>query len=175
MSTEKSEIRFRPFRRVKDKLVITSYMGWRKIFTANYYEGTIVRLLPFPEIKKGEVVYSVGNPDGLYKFWHPTKFEYLFWPVNGVIKYVQFNQAMDLSGFAVPHLSFGGELEDMKENEVYTCYDVDGCPTFSHLTSVYVAENYPERMHLFELLTATNVYEHFERMRDHLKNITWIK
>lgn len=68
---------FRPFRRVDKKLVVTSYMGWYKLYTANY-EGAIVKLLPFPEIKKGETVYSVGKPDGLYGFWHPTKFEPLF-------------------------------------------------------------------------------------------------
>jgi len=44
-----SNLSFRPFRRVGDKLVVTSYTGWRKIYTANY-EGADVRLLPFPEM-----------------------------------------------------------------------------------------------------------------------------
>ena len=69
---------FRPFRRVGGKLVVTSYMGWYKIYCANY-EGATVKLLPFPEIKKGETIYAMGKPEGLYGYWHPTKFEPLFW------------------------------------------------------------------------------------------------
>jgi hypothetical protein len=144
---------FRPFRRVGDKLVVTSYMGWRKIYTANYF-GARVKLLPFPEIKKGEVVYSIGDPDGKYGFWHPTKFEPLFWPVNGVIRHT-------------------GSNEEIKDNEVYSMFDCDGCPCFSHKTVVYVSENYPDKMHLFEPLTADIVYKYFEIMRDTLDKIQW--
>ncbi len=153
---------FRPFRRVGDKLVITSYMGWRKIYTANY-EGAVVKLLPFPEIKKGEVVYSMGNPDGLYKFWHPTKFEPLFWPVNGRIRRA--------GGYDEPYIS----IEDLpiQDDEVYSMFDCDGCPCFSHKTVVYVSENYPDKMHLFETLTAEIVYKYFEIMRDTLTNVKW--
>jgi len=135
----KRTLSFRPFRRVGNKLVVTSYIGWYKIYTANYY-GATVKLLPFPEIKIGETVYAMGNPDGLYKYWHPTKFEPLFWPVN---------------------------------DEIHSVFDCNGCPAFSHKTVVFVSENYPDKMHLFEPLTADIVYKYFEIMRDELKNITW--
>ncbi len=144
-------IKFRPFRRVGDKLVVTSYMGWRKIYTANY-EGATVKLLSFPEIKKGELVYAMGNPDGLYKFWHPTKFEPLFWPVK--TKTTPYS-------------------DPIKDDEVYEQDDCDGCPTFSHVTVVFVSENYPNKMHLFEPLTAEIVYEYFEIMRDTLDKLKW--
>ena len=164
------EFSFRPFRRVKDKLVITSYMGWRKIYTANY-EKAVIKLLPFPEIKEGEVIYAMGNPEGQYKYWHPTKFETLFWPVNGRIRYVHFEESIKMMQAGLPHPYSYPIMED----EVYSCFDCGGCPTFSHKTSIYVAENYPEKMHLWEPLTADIVYEFFEKMRDELKNITWVK
>jgi hypothetical protein len=133
---------FRPFRRVGDKLVVTSYMGWAKIYTANY-EGAIVKLLPFPEIKKGEIVYAMGNPEGRYNFWHPTKFEPLFWPIE--------------------------------DSGIYDLCDCNECPTFSHKTVVYVSENYPDKMHLFEPLIADIVYKYFEIMRDQLDKVKWHK
>lgn len=162
---------FRPFRRVGDKLVVTSYMGWRKIYTANY-EGATVKLLPFPEIKKGEVVYAMGNPDGQYKFWHPTKFEPLFWPVNGIIRhrgYGDNGDALYEQGVVVPPT---GD-EEIKDCEVYSMFDCDGCPCFSHKTVVYVSENYPDKMHLFEPLTADIVFKYFEIMRDVLDKVKW--
>jgi len=161
---------FRPFRRVGDKLVVTSYMGWRKLYTANY-EGATVKLLPFPETKKGEVVYAMGNPEGQYKFWHPTKFEPLFWPVNGVIRHVGFDGCSDAifeAGVVVPYVG-----EEIKDNAVYSMFDCDGCPVFSHNTVVAVSEHYPDKMHLFETLTAEIVYKYFEIMRDQLTKITW--
>jgi hypothetical protein len=143
-ATQVGFIPFRPFRRVNGKLVVTSYMGWRKIFTANYrVTEAVVRLLPFPEITKGELVYAMGKTDGVYKFWHRTKFEPLFWPID-------------------------------KETEHPAFHDCDGCPSFSHKTTMYVVENYPEKMHLFELLTADIVYEEFELMRDKLTNVKWL-
>lgn len=163
---------FRPFRRVGDKLVITSYMGWRKIYTANY-EGAVVKLLPFPEIKEGEIIYALHNPEGRYKFWYPTKFEPLFWPVNGKIRYVGgYTKNLDAvyeAGVVIPSTD-----EEMKEDEVYSMFDCDGCPAFSHKTVVYVSENYPDKMHLFEPLTADIVYKYFEIMRDTLDKVKWI-
>ncbi len=154
-------IAFRPFRRVGDKLVITSYMGWRKIYTANYY-GAVVKLLPFPEIKKGELIYALSNPNGKYRYWHPTKFEPLFWPINGKIRYRHFSEPVTF-------------LDDLpiSDDEVYSMFDCDGCPCFSHKTAIYVSENYADKMHLFEPLTADIVYEYFEIMRDKLDKIKW--
>jgi len=161
---------FRPFRRVGDKLVITSYMGWRKIYTANY-EGATVRLLPFPEIKKGELIYAMGNPDGKYNYWHPTKFEPLFWPVNGVIRHHGYGA--DNHGVYEPGVVLLGYEPEIKDNEVYSMFDCSGCPCFSHKTGIYVSENYPDKMHLFEPLTADIVYKYFEIMRDVLDKIKW--
>jgi hypothetical protein len=163
---------FRPFRRVGDKLVVTSYMGWRKIYTANY-EGATVKLLPFPEIKKGELIYAMANPSGKYKFWHPTKFEPLFWPVNGIIRHIGYGKNSNSvyeAGVVVSGSSIVGE---MKENEVYSMFDCDGCPSFSHKTVVYISENYPGKMDLFEPLTADIVYKYFEIMRDTLDKVKW--
>lgn len=163
-------ISFRPFRRVGDKLVITSYMGWRKIYTTNH-EKAIVKLLPFPEIKKGEIIYGIGNPEGIYKYWHPTKFEPLFWPVNGKIRHSHWQESIAQLRAGLPH-PYDYPIQD---DEVYSCFDCDDCPCFSHNTSIYVSENYPEKMHLWEPLTASIVYDYFEIMRDRLKKITWIK
>lgn len=165
---------FRPFRRVSDKLVVTSYMGWRKIYTANY-EGATVKLLQFPEIKKGELIYAMSNPNGKYKFWHPTKFEPLFWPVNGIIRHIGYgknSESIYESGVVVSGDSIAGKI---KENEVYSMFDCDGCPSFSHKTMVYVSENYSDKMHLFEPLTADIVYKYFEIMRDTLDKVKWQK
>jgi hypothetical protein len=137
-------------------------MGWRKIYTANY-DGAVVKLLPFPKIKKGEVVYSMGKPDGQYSFWHPTKFEPLFWPINGKIRYKHCSESSTILD-ALP----------IQDDEVYSMFDCDGCPCFSHKTVVYVSENYPDKMHLFEPLTADIVYEHFELMRDQLGKVKWL-
>lgn len=161
---------FRPFRRVDNKLVVTSYMGWRKIYTANY-EGATVKLLSLPEIKKGEVVYSMGNPNGLYKFWHPTKFEPLFWPVNGIIRHIGYGDNSD--AVYEPGVVTDGMYSEVKDNEVYSMFDCDGCPCFSHKTVVYVSENYPDKMNLFEPLTADIVYKYFEIMRDTLTKVKW--
>jgi hypothetical protein len=140
MTTDKRIISFRPFRRVGDKLVVTTYQGWYKLYTANY-NGADVKLLPFPEIKKGEVVYSMGDPAGINKYWHPTKFEALFWPIDA---------------------------------DNIRATDCHGCPIFSHITATYVSENYPEKIDLFETLTADIVYEYFELMRDQLEKINWL-
>ena len=164
-------ISFRPFRRVGDKLVVTSYMGWRKIYTANYY-GATVKLLPFPKVNKGEVMYAYGNPDGQYKFWHPTRYEPLFWPINGKIRHVAYDEkSAQVFEAGVVIKSDGFES---KEDEVCSGFDCSGCPTFSHITGVYVSESYPNKMHLFELLTADIVYKYFEIMRDQHDNITWL-
>lgn len=165
-----NKLTFRPFRRVSDKLVVTSYMGWRKIYIANY-EGATVSLLSLPEVEKGEVVYAVGKPDGRYKYWHPTKFEPLFWPVNGRIRYTPWKESIALLEAGLPH-PYSAPIE---ENEVYSMFDCDGCPCFSHKTSIYVSENYPNKMHLFEPLTADIVFEYFEKMRDELQNLKWVK
>lgn len=161
---------FRPFRRVDNKLVVTSYMGWRKIYTANYY-GAVVRLLPFPKIEKDEPIYAMCNPEGKYKFWHPTRFEPLFWPVNGIIRHIGFGKKSDaVYEHGVVHGDYDGEING---NEVYSMFDCDGCPCFSHKTALYVSENYPDKMHLFEPLTADIVYKYFEVMRDVLDKVKW--
>lgn len=162
-------ISFRPFRRVDNRLVVTSYMGWRKLYTADY-EGAFVKMLTFPKIKEDEVVYSIGNPNGLYKFWHPTKFEPLFWPINGKIRHVGSGKSNAIfeAGVVIRYDGY-----ESKDDEVCTCFDCDGCPTFSHITGIYVSENYPDKMHLFETLTADIVYKYFEIMRDTLTNIKW--
>jgi len=171
MNTEVERVlSFRPFRRVGDKIVVTSYMGWRKLYTANY-EGATVKLLPFPKINKGEVVYGMGNPDGLYKFWHPTRFEPLFWPVNGTIRHIGYGRNSDAIYEA--GVVTDGMYGEMKDDEVYSMFDCDGCPAFSHKTVIYVSENYPNKMHLFEPLTADVVYKYFEIMRDTLTNLRW--
>lgn len=150
--------------------MVTSYAGWRKIYTANY-DGATVKLLPFPEINKGEVVYAMINPSGLYNFWHPTKFEPLFWPVNGIIRHIGYGEESD--AVFEPGVCHGNYDGEMKDNEVYSMFDCGGCPCFSHKTGIYVSENYPNKMHLFETLTADIVYKYFEIMRDTLINIKW--
>lgn len=162
---------FRPFRRVGDKLVVTSYMGWYKIYCANY-EGATVKLLRFPEIIKGETVYSMNKPGGKYEYWHPTKFEPLFWPVNGIIRHIGYGKksnAVYEPGVVIDGYHSG----DLKDNEVYSMFDCYGCPSFSHKTAVYVSENYPNKINLFEPLTADIVYKYFEIMRDSLEKIKW--
>jgi hypothetical protein len=147
-------------------------MGWRKIYTANY-EGAIVKLLSFPEINEGEVVYSMGNPDGQYNYWHPTKFEPLFWPVHGKIRHIggsEISEAVYEAGIVTD-----GRHSEIKDDEVYSMFDCDGCPCFSHKTAVYVSENYHNKMHLFEPLTADIVYKYFEIMRDVLDKVKWRK
>lgn len=161
---------FRPFRRVYNKLVVTSYMGWYKLYTANY-EGATVELLPFPEIKEGETVYAMGNPEGKYKFWHPTKFEPLFWPVNGKIRHIGYGEKSDAI-FEVG-VVIKADRYEIKDDEVYSMFDCHGCPSFSHKTAIYVSENYPDKMHLFEPLTAEIVYKYFEIMRDQLDKVKW--
>ena len=162
---------FRPFRRVDNKLVVTSYMGWRKIYTANY-DGAVVKLLPFPKIKKGEVVYSMGKPDGKYCFWHPTKFEPLFWPINARIRHIGYGTNSE--AIYEPGVVINGRYSEIKDDEVYSMFDCDGCPSFSHKTVVYVSENYPDKIHLFEPLTADIVYKYFEIMRDQLGKVKWL-
>ncbi len=167
---KRRQLSFRPFRRVGNKLVVTSYMGWRKIYTANY-EGADVKILPFPKVIEGETVYALGDPNGQYNYWHPTKFEPLFWPVNGKIKHIGFGGTSD--AIFEPGVVLDGYHTEIKDDEVYSMFDCSGCPTFSHKTVVYVSENYPDKIHLFEPLTADIVYKYFEIMRDSLKNINW--
>lgn len=170
MKQNGSLLSFRPFRRVKDKLVVTSYMGWNKIYTANY-QGATVKLLRFPEIKKDEVVYAMGNPNGLYKFWHPTKMEPLFWPVNGKIRHIGYGEKSEAVFEAGVVIKYDGY--ESKHDEVSSGFDCSGCPTFSHITGIFVSENYPDKIHLFEPLTADIVYKYFETMRDQLHRIKW--
>ena len=169
MDNTPRSLSFRPFRRVADKLVVTTYTGWNKIYTANY-EGAIVKILPFPEIKRGEVVYAAGNPEGQYRYSHPTKLEPLFWPINGRIRYSHWRESVAMLEAGLPH----PYESPIQEDEVYSVFDCNGCPCFSHITAVYVSENYPNKMHLFEPLTAEIVYEYFEIMRDSLEKVKWI-
>ena len=163
----KEILSFRPFRRVKDKIVVTSYMGWNRLQTANYNESVKVKLLTIPNVKIGELIYTFGK----INHWNQIRFEPLFWPVNAQIRHITHDEAMAILGSGLPHpYSY-----PIQENEVFSCFDCSGTPCFSHITPVYVAENYPEKMHLFEPLTASIVYQYFEEMRDRLKNITWIK
>lgn len=151
------QIKFRPLRLIKKtgKITVASYGQWRKIKTADYEE---FKLIVDESFKK--------MPQNAFVFNH--KGENLFWD-NYNPETIPLLNRYDLVDGQRP------EYPDAWKTE-YEMYcvrglDVDGVPTFSHNTSLKVA-NY-ENIDNFEPLTVKVVSFWVGWFLQNLKNVTF--
>ena len=154
------EITFRPLRRDKKtgKIIVASYMAWRKVWTANYSfneTGDVPKIVSRLTIINE---YKGVNPDD---FVYNHKGEQLFWfnhedPDALPKNYCTLKTACEI--FDIPYEEYEGEEWKVSEPlgsgfapGVYG-FDCDGVPDFSHNTAESVANCYSD-MSIFEPLT----------------------
>jgi len=140
-------IKFRPLRRVKKtgKITVASYMQWRKVQTADYFEFNLLLEPEYQSFNKDEFVYD-------------HKGEQLFWynhqnPDSLPKNYADIEMLRELVGDELD-----GELWKLSEpmgigfaSHVHG-FDCDGVPVFSHYTANYIATHYKD-VNVFEPLT----------------------
>lgn len=116
------EIVFNPLRMVKGKIMVTSYMQWRKVKTADYNEFKLI-------------IKDYKLP--LYERVHNHKGDLLFWSDFDPSKIPVFNYniLLDLEEIRQNHDAYGilWELEGLI-NYFSKYMDCSGIPLFSHYT-----------------------------------------
>lgn len=152
------DITFRPLRRIKKsgKIVVESYMQWRKLMTADYDKfnltiGDEYKSLPpdeFVHNHKGELLF-------FYKY-NPADIPVYDSEAQGII---------DDDWLHKLHESYAPHGIRWKNSEGHVNYNVpgmdcDGVPVFSHCTQDYVAEYY-KKVENFEPLTVKTVVHWF--------------
>lgn len=139
---------FRPLRRIKKtgKIVVASYMQWRKVDTADYSKFNLIIDDEFRGMPKDEYVYD-HNGDQLFFFtYNPDE-----------VPVFQYSILFDLDTIREENKHYGILWKDQGK----ACYnmpgtDCDGVPTFSHYTANHIASNYND-VDQFQLLTVETV------------------
>lgn len=131
---------FRPLRRVKKtgKIVVTSYMGWNKLRTADYNKFNLIISDEYKLLPKDEYVYN-----------HEGKLLYFFTynPADVPVYDSTAERILDENWLDKLHDSkqpFGIKWDSCPESHVnYSRMDGTDCvgvPTFSHWTEDYISQ-----------------------------------
>lgn len=142
-------ITFRPLRRIKKtgKIAVASYMGWRKVKTADYGKFNLVIDNEYKDMPMGEYV-------------HDHEGELLFFYAYNPADIPVFNsQLVDLEYiFATTDVrGFYGETANHYSGNGIDC---DGVPTFSHFSADYLGKHEYD-VNKFEPLTVGMVVKWF--------------
>lgn len=152
------EIVFRPLRRVKKtgKVVVASYMQWRKVKTSDYNEFKLVVDNEYATFPPDEYVY---DHKGEILFWfnhkNPEALPKNFVSIDDISRVLGIDKS-ELEGEAYKltepigtgfHWSIHG-------------FDCDGVPVFSHYSQSYVAKHF-DNLEQFEPLTVGLVTKWF--------------
>lgn len=155
------EIVFRPLRRVKKtgKIVVASYMQWRKIATADYNKFKLIVDDEYKRLPSDEFVY---DHKGELLFWFTYK------PVD-----IPVLDASPNFNYEAARKKYGHQFI-IAHNDGYIAYlvsglDCDGVPTFSHYQQDRVARDY-EDMSKFDPLTVKTVTQWLGWFLYNLKN-----
>jgi len=134
-------ITFRPLRRIKKtgKIVIASYMGWRKIATADYNKFNLVVDDEYKQLPADELVYTHdGQP--LYFFgYHPANVKVFNRTVIDGVDF-DYDNARKLYKDFIIH-SDGGKYGEPHTSYFMRGTDCSGVPSFSHWTEKRVTDD----------------------------------
>lgn len=138
-------ITFRPlrFNKKMGKIIVASYMQWRKVKTADYNKFNLVIDNEYKNMRSNEYVYNHEGEQLFFFTYNPNElpiFSYPF-PFN-------FTDVLKIDGI----YTIGNR------STYYTArgIDIDGVPTFTHHTANKVARDYRD-MNQFEPLTVAMV------------------
>ena len=149
------EITFRPLRRLKSgKIAVASYMGWRKVKTADYSKFHLTVNNEYERFRLDELVHNHKGEQLFFFKYHPDDI-----PVFQEYEEVDYGEM---------RIKFGGWCRQFENGEkIYSGrgMDVDGVPTFSHYTLKRLLETcgkpgYYNRTY-FEPLTVETVRKWF--------------
>lgn len=149
------------------KIIVASYMGWRKMITADYSKFNLIVADDYKTMKKDDFVY---NHDGDLLYWFTMNPEEI--PIYDYSPFMnqddigeerfflgesfRYNYAMSYADCHSTHFLVDG-------------LDCDGVPTFSHCTQDRVAESYKD-VEKFEPLTVATVIKWFWWLAYQLNN-----
>ncbi len=152
--TDIQTIRFRPLRRIKKtgKVVVASYIGWRKLMTADYDKFNLLVNDEYKKFPKDEFVY---RNDGELLFWF--KYNPADIPIYNSIPLESISDNVPKE-----HKYFHGTRWSGSDRIYYLAQglDCDGVPTFSHCTADHVA-GWHQNVEDFEPLTVETVVKWF--------------
>jgi len=133
-------ITFRPLRRVKKsgKIVVASYMQWRKLKTADYSKFNLIVDNEYSTMPKNEFVYDHEGNLLFFKAVNPADISV----VNVVESGMTYGEIVCLNEKNVTGICqyrLGNH-----SHYIGTGIDCDGVPTFSHFTMDYLGTNYSD-------------------------------
>lgn len=141
-------IKFRPLRYVKnkDKIVVSSYMQWRKVMTANYSEFELIINSDHLKMNPEALVYNHKGEELFFYTYNPSEIPVFNWSV-----------LFNLDDISESYSQYGINWNyDSAINYNMKGTDCDGVPTFSHFTIDYVVNNF-KRINDFEPLKVKTV------------------
>jgi len=157
------QLNFRPLRINKKtgKVVVSSYMSWHKVKCANYSDFHLNVISDYKQMNPLDYVYD-HNGELLYHF------NYNPWDV-----FVYHGTCLD-SGFDWDYLRHDHGSFSIYDGDRYSFHwkgaDVQGTPTFSHLTADKIANAGYTNMNEFEPLTVGYVISWLGWFLYHLEN-----
>lgn len=159
------EITFRPLRRNKKtgKILVASYMAWRKVMTADYNKFNLIINDEYKKFPKAEYVYRHDGELLYFLNYNPAEIAVYDSNAERIIDEYWLDK---LHESKMPHgIRWGSEGH---VSYSMPCTDCDGIPIFSHLTTDYVSDyycnpvgGYPEKIFDFNPLTVETVIKWF--------------
>ena len=139
------ELKFRPLRKVKDKIVVASYMQWRRAMTADYNKFNLLV----------DASYRLIDPQDHVRN-HKGELLYFFRYNPADVPVFQWNKFMDLERIRAEHKYYGILWNESNHvNYHMDGADCDGVPTFSHWTADYVADYWKDVISVHPLTVET--------------------
>lgn len=152
------EIKFRPLRLDKKtgKIIVASYMGWRKVKTLDWAEFKLTIVNEYSKMPLDSFVHDHKGRQLFFWTYNPADIP--------IIRHVPLLMDLDMMDFEgvmqkVSHVYKNVAIQWDEEGPAhYTTrgMDCDGVPTFSHYNADYIATHF-EDMNQFEPLTVKMV------------------
>lgn len=157
-------ITFRPLRKKSGKIIVASYMGWRKVMTADYDKFNLIVNDEYKLFSPDEFVY---NHKGELLFWFKLLPEDVSFFDSDVI--VDFDEKMEyMDTIDRTHKNVAWKMGD---RDYFMCrgLDSDGVPTLSFYDGDYLIDR-DYNPNDFEPLTVKTVRKWFGWFLFQLKN-----
>lgn len=133
------EIKFRPLRRIKKsgKIVVASYMQWRKVKVADYDNFILSIDNEYKSLPKDELVYNHNGENLFWRHYNPEEIPML-------------NRYALVDGEAPPYPPMWKTDYGMYSAKGLDC---DGVPAFSHGTANEIVKDHTRDLSEYEPLT----------------------
>ncbi len=145
-------ITFRPLRRIKKtgKIVVASYLTWRKVMTADYNKFNLIIDDEYKNIPDDESVYDHKGDQIFFFNYNPADVPILTDPEGTLGEIMKDHRQYGIEWTWGQHVNYRMDGADC-----------DGVPTFTHYTADNIATFYYSRIEEFEPLTAGMVKKWF--------------